>query len=312
MKRLATFVLAAALLSGAAAFAQPGGSGGGQPPPQGGPPPHAQPGPPPGAQPPAPPPPPVVRRPSRRKPPVFETRPPAPPSPPPFTQKPGFRGDGERWSRGDRLPPQYRQPQFGVQDWRLHNLPPPPRGYRWYCRSGGHCFLVAIDNGVIRRTYWRDDRDRYWRDRYRYRYTYADDLYYRECRSRPDPAGILIGGLIGGLLGGAGRDSDGGDVVAGIIIGSVIGAALTRDMDCEDRSYAYYAYYHGLNGGRPGIYRWRNPRNRHYGDFHVRGYYYDPDGFHCATFSNTAWLPHRRSASGRACRQPDGAWAFVN
>lgn len=243
---------------------------------------------------------------------MVQTRPPEVERPPVSTQ-PGFRSNGQRWSRGDRLPPQYRQDQFKVRDWRRHNLPPPPRGYSWYCQRGGNCFLVSDRTGAIGDTRWRDDRDRYWRNRYSHRYTYNDDIYYQECRDRPDPAGVLIGGLIGGLLGRAISGDDGdGTVFAGIIIGGAIGGALTRDMDCEDRSYAYHAFYHGLNEGRSGVvYRWRNPRNNHRGDFHVRSYYYDSYGFYCANYTHTVWAARRRSASGLACRQPDGAWAFL-
>jgi surface antigen len=211
------------------------------------------------------------------------------------------------------LPQEHRQDRFAVPDWRRHNLPAPPRGYRWYCQRGGHCFLVADRTGVIREARWRDERESYWRRRYSRIYSYHDDIYYRECRDRADPAGVLIGGLIGGLLGRAiSGDDDDGAVFAGIIIGSVVGDALARDMDCDDRSYAYYAFYHGLNSGRPGIYRWRNPHNNHRGEFHVRGYYYDQYGFHCANYRHTAWLDRRRVASGRTCRQPNGAWAFLD
>jgi surface antigen len=181
------------------------------------------------------------------------------------------------------------------------------------CYQRGDCFLVSINTGVIRDSWWRDERENYWRRRYSRFYTYDDDIYYRECRNRPDPAGILVGGLIGGLLGQAADSDDGaGSTFAGIIIGSMVGAALTRDLDCDDRSYAYYAYYHGLNSDRPGIYRWRNPRNRHHGEFHVRSYYYDGDGFRCANYRHTVWLESRREARGRTCRQPDGAWAFLD
>jgi surface antigen len=186
------------------------------------------------------------------------------------------------------------------------------RRYRWMCYARGNCFLVADRTGVIRDARWRDDRDRRWRQHYSRTYSYEDDIYYRECRSRPDPAGILIGGLIGGLIGHAVGDERAGATFAGIIIGGALGGALTRDMDCDDRSYAYYAYYHGLNRGYPGIYRWRNPHNNHHGDFHVRGYYYDAYGFNCANYRHVVYLDRRREANGRACRQPDGAWAFLD
>jgi Ni/Co efflux regulator RcnB/surface antigen len=217
-----------------------------------------------------------------------------------------------RWSRGDRLSDQYRRDGHTVQDWRRNNLPKAPKGYHWVCYDRANCFLVADRNGVIHRTWWRDERDDHWRRRYVRAYTYRDDLYYRECRHRPDPAGVIIGGLIGGLIGHSVGDDRAADTFAGIIIGGVIGAALTSDLDCEDRSYAYHAYYDGLNSGYPGYYRWRNPHNNHHGDFRVRSYYYDGDGFRCARYTHTVYVDRRREGRGRACRQPDGAWLFLD
>lgn len=219
---------------------------------------------------------------------------------------------GPRWSKGDRLPQEYRDEHFTVRDWDRRNLRKPPKGYRWVCYDRGNCFLVADRTGIIRDTRWRDDRDAEWRRRYSHYYDYNDDYYYRECRGGSDPAGVLIGGLIGGLLGHSSGDGDAGSTFAGIIIGGAIGAALTRDMDCDDRSYAYRSYYSALNGGRTGvIYRWSNPRNRHHGDFHVRRYFYDADGFRCADYRHVAYLGRQHQNEGRACRQPDGAWAFL-
>jgi surface antigen len=166
---------------------------------------------------------------------------------------------------------------------------------------------------VIRDTRWQDDRDSYWRQSYSRTYTYNDDIYYRECRSRPDPAGILIGGLIGGLIGNATGNHSSGATIVGIIIGGAAGAALTSNMDCNDRNYAYRAYYDGLNSGRAGyVRRWRNPSNNHHGSFLVRSYYFDSHGFQCANYRHTVYLDRQRRADGRACRQPDGAWAFLN
>ena|SRR5580765_417184 len=154
-------------------------------------------------------------------------------------------------------------------------------------------------------------RDERYRRRYARVYTYDDDVFYRECRTSPDPAGILAGAFIGGLLGSAvGR---GGGAVAGIILGGAAGAALTRDLDCEDRSYAYKVYYDGFNSNRPGsTWQWRNPRNGHYGDFRVGDYYDDPDGFRCSTFTQRIYINGRpQTATGRACQQPDGSWSVV-
>ena len=72
--------------------------------------------------------------------------------PPPHAQshqRPG-RGAGpdHRWHRGDRLPPHYRSRHYVVNNWRVHHLSTPPRGYHWV-QYGGDYLLVAIATGVI-------------------------------------------------------------------------------------------------------------------------------------------------------------------
>ena len=249
---------------------------------------------------------------------VAQPQPPAPGQPGRFAPRPEGHPPSQhrpRWSAGDRLPNQYRHPQSYVDDWNRRGLRRPPKGYRWV-RYEDNFFLVAIATGVILETVYRDERDQNWDRRYSRRYTYQDDLYYRECRERPDPAGVVVGALIGGLIGEAVGDGDHGDgaALAGVIIGGAMGAALTRDLDCDDRGYAYQSYYNGFNSGRPGSrHPWRNPHNGHRGDLRIDGYYRDPSGFRCTTFTQTIYIDGRpRTGTGRACRQPDGTWAIVN
>ncbi len=52
------------------------------------------------------------------------------------------------WHRGERVPPEYRQRQYVIDDWRSYRLSPPPRGYQWV-GVGGDYFLVAIPTGVV-------------------------------------------------------------------------------------------------------------------------------------------------------------------
>jgi hypothetical protein len=52
------------------------------------------------------------------------------------------------WHRGDRLPPDYRGPQYVVDDWRGYDLQPPPSGYQWV-QVNGDFVLAAIATGVI-------------------------------------------------------------------------------------------------------------------------------------------------------------------
>ena len=229
---------------------------------------------------------------------------------------PNTQRSAPRWSRGDRLPREYMQERFFVTNWQQHNLRQPPRGYRWVRNDSNDFFLVLISTGVLLEVVYRDDRDDRWRQRYSRTYSRDDDIYYRDCRNSPDPAGIIAGAVIGGLLGNAvGRGGEqAGATIAGIIVGGALGAALTSNLDCEDRSYAYRTYYDGFNSGRTGrSYSWRNPANDHRGEFRIASYYNDRDGFRCANYTQTVYIGGRpQNATGRACRQPDGAWAIVN
>jgi Ni/Co efflux regulator RcnB len=61
-----------------------------------------------------------------------------------------YRGAGPRHDlqRGHRLPSQYRNRQYVVNDWRGHRLSAPPRGYQWV-QTGSDYVLVAAATGLI-------------------------------------------------------------------------------------------------------------------------------------------------------------------
>jgi len=239
------------------------------------------------------------------------------------------------WRRGERIPNAYLVPQYFIVEPRVYHLVPPRPGYRWVVVERD-AYLVQITSGMIAdviagavadlngpgddrygpRPVITVDREDRWRQRYARTYTYNDDSFYKECRQSVDPAGVIGGALIGGLLGNAvGRGSGRtGATIAGVVLGGALGAALTRHLDCEDRSYAYKTYSDGFNSGRPNsVYKWSNPNNGHYGDFHVADYYNDPDGFRCANYTQQIFVDGRpQAATGRACQQPDGTWAIVS
>jgi Ni/Co efflux regulator RcnB len=62
----------------------------------------------------------------------------------------GERGAGPNHAfyKGDRLPTEYHNRQYVVDDWRGHHLRQPPRGYHWV-QAGGDYVLAAIATGVI-------------------------------------------------------------------------------------------------------------------------------------------------------------------
>jgi surface antigen/Ni/Co efflux regulator RcnB len=262
------------------------------------------------------------------------------------------RGRDERtYQRGERLPPPLRGSAYVYYDWRKSNLTRPPQGFRWLM-IGDQYILASIANGTIRevryteaweerqarredrqerreeraerredrrearREYSRAERETQWRARYARQYDLNDDQFYRECRNRPDPAGALVGAVIGGLLGNAAgnRRNSTETTIAGVVAGGVIGAALTSKLDCNDRSYAYKTYNTGFNAGKANAYYdWQNPQSGTRGRLHVLDYYEDEDNFRCSVYSQTVWINGRpEEARGRACQQPDGAWAIID
>lgn len=66
------------------------------------------------------------------------------------THAPTMRGAGPNrdWYQGGRMPQQYRTHHYVVNDWRMHHLSAPPRGYHWV-QNGADYLLVAIATGVI-------------------------------------------------------------------------------------------------------------------------------------------------------------------
>ncbi len=246
------------------------------------------------------------------------------------------------YSRGDRLAEYYRDGEFRVRDLRGNNLRNPNRGETWVrvnnqflrinSRSGTIVEVIRIadrsprdwgrpapdarfpDHGPPPRINDRDDQEARWRDRYDRDFTPANDQFYSNCRNKTDPAGVIIGAVLGGLLGNAASNNSTGGTAAGVFAGGAIGAMLSTKLDCEDQAYARRTYSDGFNSGRTNVkYEWRNPKNDKRGDFTVRNYYGDPDGFRCANYTQTIYVGGRpQEASGRACRQPDGSWAMLN
>lgn len=52
------------------------------------------------------------------------------------------------WHKGERLPTEYRDRNYVVDNWHEHGLQPPPRGYQWVGVNGDYV-LAAIATGVI-------------------------------------------------------------------------------------------------------------------------------------------------------------------
>jgi Ni/Co efflux regulator RcnB len=52
------------------------------------------------------------------------------------------------WHKGERLPTEYRDRNYVVDNWHEHGLQAPPRGYQWVGVNGDYV-LAAVATGVI-------------------------------------------------------------------------------------------------------------------------------------------------------------------
>jgi len=67
-----------------------------------------------------------------------------------FRNNPGVRMSAPRFSRGDRVPEQYRRDhRYAVDDWQSRHLRRPPRGYHWVRDDNDNYFLAAVTTGLI-------------------------------------------------------------------------------------------------------------------------------------------------------------------
>jgi|GEM_PF-459285 Ni/Co efflux regulator RcnB len=91
----------------------------------------------------------------------------------------GQNGNRQNWSRGDRLPEQYRHNSYVANDWQQHNLRKPPRGYHWVRNNDNDYVLAAIATGIIADIVMRDqyENGRRWSRGERLSDDYRGDRY---------------------------------------------------------------------------------------------------------------------------------------
>jgi Ni/Co efflux regulator RcnB len=66
--------------------------------------------------------------------------------------------DNPHWSRGDRLPTEYRNNRYVVNDWKNNHLRKPPRGYHWV-EANNRYVLASLTNGLIADIIMASNRD---------------------------------------------------------------------------------------------------------------------------------------------------------
>ncbi len=119
--------------------------------------------------------------------------------------------------------------------------------------------------------------------------------------------GALIGSQVGG---GKGRLAA---VALGTLGGAYFGAEVGKSLDKADRMYAERSAQSSLEYDKTGqTSTWQNPDSGNSGTFTPRDTYKTASGDDCREFETTVKIDGRdETATGRACRQPDGTWKIV-
>lgn len=168
--------------------------------------------------------------------------------------------------------------------------------------------------------YHHFDRGDYGRFRDRDDYTHPSEYrgggyYYNadadpECHRVGNAGGTIAGAVAGGVIGGVASHGNGVAIAGGAVLGGLVGNALTSDVECADRRYAYDSYYRGLNGDIGVRVDWRNDAYGDYGYFvPVREYY--RTGYRCRDYRTVTYRRGRQIVrEGTACRRGDGQWYF--
>lgn len=127
-------------------------------------------------------------------------------------------------------------------------------------------------------------------------------------------AGTVVGGVLGGVLGsnvGQGKGKTAG-TIAGVLIGALIGSEIGKSMDETDHMMAERTAQKSLENSPTGTTStWSNPDSGHRGTITPTNTYRNASNQDCRDYETTVYIDgQRETATGVACRQPDGTWAL--
>lgn len=124
--------------------------------------------------------------------------------------------------------------------------------------------------------------------------------------------GTLMGAGVGALLGtqmGGGKGKLAA-VVIGTLGGAYLGSEIGKSLDAADRMYMEKNAQNTLEYSKVGtMSSWKNPDSGHSGTFKPTRTYASTPGENCREYESTIYIDGREeTATGTACRQPDGSW----
>lgn len=127
--------------------------------------------------------------------------------------------------------------------------------------------------------------------------------------------GTLAGAGLGALAGsqfGSGKGQLAA-VAIGALGGAFLGSEVGKSLDRADRIHAEQAAHTALEATPSGqTTAWRNPDSGHSGSYTPTRTYQTAQGEYCRDFQTTVNIDGKtETATGNACRQPDGTWRIV-
>lgn len=130
--------------------------------------------------------------------------------------------------------------------------------------------------------------------------------------NQKEQTGTVVGGVLGGVLGsnvGGGKGQTAG-TIAGVLIGAILGGQIGKSMDETDRMMAEHTAQRTLESTPSGqTSTWSNPDSGHSGTVTPTRTYRTASGSDCRDYETTVYIDgNRETATGVACRQPDGTW----
>lgn len=127
--------------------------------------------------------------------------------------------------------------------------------------------------------------------------------------------GTLLGAGLGAL---AGSQFGGGKgrltaVALGTLAGAYLGSEIGKSLDAADRAYLQRTTQDSLEYNKTGqTANWSNPDSGHSGTVTPTATVQTADNTPCREFESTVRIDGKEeTATGTACRQPDGSWRIV-
>ena len=127
--------------------------------------------------------------------------------------------------------------------------------------------------------------------------------------------GKIFGAGLGALTGsqvGSGKGQLAA-VAIGALAGAWMGGELGKSLDKADKAYMQRTTQDSLEYAKAGATStWRNPDSGNSGTITPTQTYRKASGENCRTFEQAIYVDGKEeTATGRACRQPDGTWKIV-